>query len=93
MNSTIANIIAGLSASAHHISCSDSFGIVLIKLYKGNPEGEGALLQSILTLAVVFFGLHTMARGFFPSSGKRKHRDNSGKLIASNIAINKTQKI
>jgi len=46
--------------------------VLFIKYYGGSSEG--ALLQSILTLAIVIFGLYIMVKGFFPSSGRRRHR-------------------
>lgn len=48
--------------------------VLFIKYYGGSAEGEGTLLQFILTLAFVIFGLYIMIRGFFPSSGRRRHR-------------------
>jgi uncharacterized membrane protein YqiK len=45
--------------------------VLFIKSFGGSPEGEGALLQSILTLAIVIFSLYIMIKGLFTSLGKR----------------------
>jgi hypothetical protein len=47
--------------------------VLFLKVYGGSPQGEAALLQSILTLAIVCFGLYIMLRGLFkPSRGRRR---------------------
>jgi len=46
--------------------------ILFIKLHGGNPAGQYALLQSILTLVLVCFGLYIILRGFKGKTNNRK---------------------
>ena len=45
---------------------------IFIHLYGGNNVEQYALLQSILTLALVSFGLYIMIKGVFQTSGNRR---------------------
>lgn len=46
--------------------------VLFLKVYGGgSAAGQTALLQSILALALVCFGLFIMIRGVFPSSRRR----------------------
>ena len=52
--------------------------VLFVKIYRGgNPVGESSLLQDLLTLAVVVFGLYIMLRGFLP--GRRNLRQSRRK--------------
>jgi len=46
--------------------------VLFVKIYGGDWEGESALLHSILTLALVCFGIYIMLRGLFPSMRRRR---------------------
>lgn len=54
-NRTIYIIVAALAAL-----------VLFVKIYGGSAIGESSLLQSLLTLALVVFGLYIMVRGFLP---------------------------
>lgn len=45
--------------------------VLFLKVYWGNAQGESSLLHSILTLALVCFGIYIMLRGLFPSIRRR----------------------
>lgn len=49
--------------------------VLFIKIYGGrNPAVEFALLQSVLALALICFGIYVMLRGVFPvSRGRRRY--------------------
>lgn len=46
--------------------------VLFLKNYGGNPAEEAALLQAILTLAIVCFGLYIILKGFFKPSRSRR---------------------
>lgn len=47
---------------------------LFLKVYgAGNTAIESSLLQSILTLAFVLFGLYIILKGFFPAARNRRH--------------------
>lgn len=47
--------------------------VLFLKVYGGgNATAQSALLQSILTLALVCFGIFIMIRGIFPSTRRRR---------------------
>lgn len=46
--------------------------VLFTKVYGGSTEGEAALLHSVLTLALVVFGMYIIVKGIFPSN--RQHR-------------------
>lgn len=48
--------------------------VLFIKLYGGNATGQYALLQSILTLALVCLGLYIMLRGFIGRGNRSRNR-------------------
>ena len=64
-NRTIYIIVAALAAL-----------VLFVKIYGGGSSiGESSLLQSLLTLALVMFGLYVMLRGFLPG---RRNTNQSG---------------
>jgi hypothetical protein len=46
--------------------------VLFLKVYGGTAQGESILLHSILTLALVCFGLFIMLRGLFKPSRDRR---------------------
>lgn len=47
--------------------------VLFLKVYGGDSAaGQSALLQSVLTLALVCFGIYIMIRGVFPSARRRR---------------------
>jgi len=48
--------------------------ILFIKVYGGDAPGQSALLQSVMTLAIVCFGFYIMLRGVFGKSRNRRYR-------------------
>ena len=52
------------------ISAAVAALVLFIKLYGGNNVGQYGLLQSILTLAFVCFGLYIILRSYFKPSKK-----------------------
>ncbi len=46
--------------------------VLFLKVYGGSPEGETALLQSLLSLALVCVGIYIMLRGLFRPSRIRR---------------------
>lgn len=49
--------------------------VLFIKLYGGNDAGQYALLQSILTLALVCLGFYIMLRGFTGGGNRNRSRN------------------
>jgi hypothetical protein len=50
--------------------------VLFIKLYGGSSAGQLSLLQSILTLALVCFGLSIILRGFTGRGNRNRNRYN-----------------
>lgn len=48
--------------------------ILFLKVYGGDAAGQSALLQSVMTLAIVCFGFYIMLRGVFGKSRNRRYR-------------------
>jgi len=49
--------------------------VLFIKLYGGSSTGQFALLQSILTLALVCLGFYIMLRGFLGGGNRNRSRN------------------
>ena len=47
--------------------------VLFIKLYGGSGDGQYALMQSILTLALVCFGFYIMVRGFIGRGNRTRN--------------------
>lgn len=71
-------IVAGLlillgNRTIYIIASAAAALFLFIRLYgAGNAAAESALLQSLLTLGIVVFGLFVMLRGIFPASRNRR---------------------
>ena len=56
------------------ISAAIASLVLFTKHYEGSPDGESALLQSLLALVIVLFGIYIMIRGVFTSNKNVNNR-------------------